>query len=75
MGSSARRVHGHYQALLTLLADGGGDSNGSGGLCNKTSSDFKVSDTGIIEKWTNQIEKVSKYFFFLSTLLESYGFG
>lgn len=57
MGSSSRRVRGHFQALLTLLADGGGDNNGSGGLCNHNSLDYKLSDTGILEKWTKQIEK------------------
>lgn len=60
MGSSSRRVRGHFQALLTLLADGGGDNNGSGGLCNHNSLDYKLSDTGILEKWTKQIEKVFK---------------
>eukprot|EP00250_Pteridium_aquilinum_P014765 c22188_g1_i1 orf=480-2690(-) len=49
MRSSSRRVHGHYQALLIVLADGGGDGNGS--------PDYKLSDTSITEKWTKQIEK------------------
>lgn len=60
MGSSSQRVHGHYQALLTLLANGGGVGNGSGGLWNQKSLDYKLSDTGILEKWTKQIEKVYK---------------
>ncbi|KAI5065517.1 hypothetical protein GOP47_0020212 [Adiantum capillus-veneris] len=57
VGTKARRVSGHYQALLTLLADGGGDSDGVGGLYKGTSNNYSLSDVGILEKWTSQIEK------------------
>ncbi|CAM6094880.1 unnamed protein product [Calypogeia fissa] len=60
VGTKTRRIQGHYNALLTLLADGGGESNGVGGLldCNGSAgANYLVSKTGIIEKWTNQIEK------------------
>ncbi|MCO5613264.1 hypothetical protein L7F22_067540 [Adiantum nelumboides] len=57
VGTKARRVSGHYQALLTLLADGGGDSDGVGGLYKGSSNNYSLSDVGILEKWTSQIEK------------------
>ncbi|KAH7373511.1 hypothetical protein KP509_17G059800 [Ceratopteris richardii] len=57
VGTKARRISGHYQALLTLLADGGGDSDGVGGLYKGTSNNYSLSDVGILEKWTSQIEK------------------
>eukprot|EP00250_Pteridium_aquilinum_P018657 c24152_g1_i3 orf=1889-3292(-) len=57
VGTKTRRISGHYQALLTLLADGGGDSDGVGGLYNGTSNNYSLSDAGILEKWTSQIEK------------------
>lgn len=57
VGTRTRRMQGHYQALLTLLADGGGDSDGVGGLCSSTSSNYSLSESGILEKWTSQIEK------------------
>lgn len=61
VGTKTRRVQGHYNALLTLLADGGGESNGVGGLLDgngSTAANLLVCKTGVIEKWTNQIEKV-----------------
>lgn len=58
VGTKTRRISGHYQALLTLLADGGGDSDGVGGLYKGTSNNYSLSEAGILEKWTSQIEKV-----------------
>ncbi|KAG6551670.1 hypothetical protein Mapa_006757 [Marchantia paleacea] len=60
VGTKKRRAYGHYNALLTLLADGGGDSDGVGGLLDGSSSaasNYLVSKSGVLEKWTNQIEK------------------
>lgn len=57
VGTKSRRISGHYQALLTLLADGGGESDGIGGLYRGTSNNYSLSDAGILEKWTSQIEK------------------
>jgi hypothetical protein len=45
-----------------MPTDGGGENVGAAGLCTNISSDFKISNTGIIEKWTNQIEKVFIFF-------------
>lgn len=62
VGANDRRVPGHYNALLTLLADGGGDSNGMGGICigsNTAATNYEISNKkSILEKWTSQIEKV-----------------
>jgi hypothetical protein len=60
VGAKERRVPGHYNALLTLLADGGGDSNGVGGLCvGSNTANYEISNNSrILEKWTSQIEKV-----------------
>ncbi|CAK9235809.1 unnamed protein product [Sphagnum troendelagicum] len=59
VGAKERRVPGHYNALLTLLADGGGDSNGVGGLCvGSNTANYEISNNSrILEKWTSQIEK------------------
>ncbi|KAL2623884.1 hypothetical protein R1flu_008129 [Riccia fluitans] len=60
VGTKKRRTYGHYNALLTLLADGGGDSDGVGGLVERkdtTASNYIASKRGILEKWTSQIEK------------------
>jgi hypothetical protein len=52
-------VHGHYQALLAQQPDGGVEANGtvsnSSGLCLKSRSNSNPS-----EKWSSQIEKVTK---------------
>ena len=58
VGTKRRRISGHYEALLTLLGDGGGDSDGVGGLYKGESNNYSLSEAGIFEKWTNQIEKV-----------------
>jgi hypothetical protein len=65
-GAKKRQVPGHYQALLLLLADGGGSGDGVGGLLQPAKLDphspYKVShkDDNIMEKWTAQIEKVRR---------------
>ena len=70
VGTKRRRISGHYEALLTLLGDGGGDSDGVGGLYKGESNNYSLSEAGIFEKWTNQIEKViiTLKLFFLSFL-------
>lgn len=63
-GAKKRQVPGHYQALLLLLADGGGSGDGVGGLLEPAKMDpqspYKISqkDDNVMEKWTAQIEKV-----------------
>eukprot|EP00249_Psilotum_nudum_P015163 c25196_g1_i2 orf=173-2953(+) len=59
VGTRIRKVQGHYNALLTSLEAGGSDSDGVGGLCIKkiSSGNHMLSDAGILEKWTEQIEK------------------
>lgn len=63
-GAKKRQVPGHYQALLLLLADGGGSGDGVGGLLEPAKLDpqspYKISqkDENVMEKWTAQIEKV-----------------
>ncbi|GAQ82371.1 GTPase activating protein [Klebsormidium nitens] len=62
-GAKKRQVPGHYQALLLLLADGGGSGDGVGGLLEPAKLDpqspYKISqkDENVMEKWTAQIEK------------------
>ncbi len=59
VGSKEQQVHGHYQALLAQQADGGVEANGTvsngSGLCLKSMSNSNPS-----EKWSSQIEKVTK---------------
>ncbi|KAI5059405.1 hypothetical protein GOP47_0025724 [Adiantum capillus-veneris] len=58
VGSSACRVAGQYQALLTLLADHEHDGNGLEDLpSQKNPADSKLYNGVIPEKWMKQIEK------------------
>ncbi|GBG62301.1 hypothetical protein CBR_g29911 [Chara braunii] len=58
-GAKWRKIPGHYNALLVLLADGGGDGDGTGGLNteSRSAANYQKTENGILEKWTSQIEK------------------
>eukprot|EP01018_Ginkgo_biloba_P019483 Gb_00844 [translate_table: standard] len=56
VGTRARRIENYYNELLKMGGDGGSDSIRDGGHSSKTNING-ISETNIVEKWTNQIEK------------------